>query len=372
MGWFANGRHPQLLVRRRVFGNLLPMRCFFWICFFAFATPVLGAEIKIDFADGTNNLPPAGFHGDLAGGGQPGVWTIVPAEFPSLFPSLDGRAPAMIKRLVLAQTSQDPTDERFPLFIYDGENFQDFALSTRFETVSGAAEQMAGVVFRFQNASNFYVVRASTLGHNVRFYKMVDGVRSAPIGPELEVAPGAWHTLTVQCSGTQITFGLDNNPALTVNDPTFTRGKVGYWTKSDAVSYFSDLDINYTPVVSSAQALVNNILLKESRLLGLRIYALDRAGQAKVIGSKDPTEIGMAGGEAEKAAITKGTVSMGRGPGTLAVWLPFRDRNGDPIAAIWVRLKSFYGETQDTAVTRGTEVVRLMQAQINSLDDLLK
>ena len=34
---------------------------------------------------------------------------------------------------------------------------------------------MAGLAFRFQNASNFYVVRASALGHNLRFYKMVNG-----------------------------------------------------------------------------------------------------------------------------------------------------------------------------------------------------
>lgn len=332
----------------------------------------MGAEIKIDFGDTTNNLTPADFHGTLAGTGQPGVWTVVFDEFPSLFPSFGNQKPAMVSRPVLAQTSQDPTDERFPILIYDGGTFGDFKMSAKFKIVSGVTEQMAGMVFRFQNASNFYVVRASALGHNVRFYKMVDGIRSDPIGPQLDVLAGVWHTLTIQCSGTQIIFGLDNNPGLALNDSTFASGKVGFWTKSDAVSHFSDLTIDYTPTISAAQALVNHIMAKETRLLGLRIYTLDPQGQAHVLASKDAKEIGLAGGDAEKNAINNGTVSLGRGPGTVAVWLPFRDRNGDPMAAVWVRLKSFLGETQDTAVTRATEIVRLMQAQITSSDDLLK
>ncbi len=348
------------------------MRYLLLACFLAWGGATFGAEIKIDFGDTSGSLSPTNFHGELAGSGQPGNWKIVTDDFPSLFPSFDGKPAAMVKRTVLAQTSTDPTDERFPIFAFDEENFTDFKLVTHFKIVSGVSEQMAGVVFRFQNASNFYVVRASVLGHNVRFYKMVNGIRSDPIGPELEVSAGVWHTLSVQCSGTQIIFGLDNNPGLQVNDPTFVGGKVGFWTKSDAVSYFSDLTVDYTPAVSAAQTLVNNIIKKETKLLGLRIYTLDSQGGTRVLASKVAKEVGMAGGTAELAAIKNATVSFGRGPGTVAVWLPFRDRNGDPMAAVWVRLKSFVGETQDTAVTRATEILRLMQTQVDNSDALLK
>jgi hypothetical protein len=46
------------------------------------------------------------------------------------------------------------------------------------------------------------------------------------------------------------------------------------------------------------------------------------------------------------------------------------DRNGDPVAAVRVELKSFMGETQDTAVERGRGIVKLMQAQVLSGQDL--
>ncbi len=144
---------------------------------------------------------PTNFHSALAGGGQPGQWTILLDEAPSAFAPLTPQAPSVSHRAVLAQTSQDVTDEHFPLFVYDGETFKDFRLTTQFKIVSGIVEQMAGVVFRYQNASNFYVLRASALGHNVRFYKMVNGLRSDPIGPQLDITTGAWHALSVQCQG---------------------------------------------------------------------------------------------------------------------------------------------------------------------------
>ena len=259
------------------------------------------------------------------------------------------------------------------MFVYDPVTFGDFKLTARFKIVGGNSEQMAGVVFRFQNASNFYVIPTSALGHNVRFYKMVNGVRSDPIGPQLDVTTNVWHDLTVQCAGNQMRFWLDQQPFMPpLNDNTFARGKIGLWTKSDAVSYFSDLTVDYTPEISAAQVLVNNVLKKESRLLGLRIYTLNREGRHCVIASKDPKEIGQAGGDAQKAALTDGTVSFGIGPGTAAVWLPFRDRNGNPMAAVWVRFDSFLGETQDHAITRASYIIKAMQQEITSSEDLLK
>ena len=342
--------------------------------------PVAGAEIKIDFSDYPDHLAPTNFTSVLAGTGQPGAWTILPVAVAPLLAPLSPQAPVNTRQLVLAQTNQDPTDERFPILVYDGDTFADFKLTTGFKLVSGLTEQMAGVVFRFQNASNFYVVRASALGHNVRFYKMVNGIRSDPIGPQLDVTAGVWHTLAVQCGGNQINIWLDGNSVMPplrdvkvgAHAIKFAAGKIGLWTKSDAVSYFRDLTIDYTPRIPAAQAMVENILKTQSRLLGLRIYALDGQGRPHVIASKDAKEIGRAGGDAETAAITSGQVSLGREPGTVAVWLPYRDRNGDPMASVWVRLKSFFGETQDHAITRATQIVKFLQGQISNREDLLK
>ena len=259
------------------------------------------------------------------------------------------------------------------MLIYDGETFKDFKLTTRFKIAGGSVEQMAGVVFRYQNESNGYVIRASALGNNVRFYKVVDGVRSDPIGPETDIATNTWHTLAVQCQGNQITCWLDGKLVMpTLHDNSFATGKIGFRTKSDAVGYFGDTTIIYTPRVPVVQTLVQGMLKKQPRILGLRIYTLDDKGQPQIAASKLEKEIGQPGTDAEKAALTDGKVYFGRGKGTVTVTMPLRDRNGDPMAAVWVQLKSFLGETQDTALTRATMIIKDIQAQVTSKEELMQ
>lgn len=347
-------------------------RLVFCLCL-TFAVSILGAEIRIDFSDSLDGSAPKNFHAALAGGGQPANWKVILGDVPPLLAPLTDQAPAVTKRAVLAQTSQDTTQEHFPLFIYDGETFKDFKFTTRFKIVSGVVEQMAGVVFRFQNASNFYVVRASALGRNVRFYKMVDGIRSVPLGPQLEITTNRWHTLAVQCRGNQITFWLDDQLVMPpLQDNTFAGGKVGFWTKSDAVSYFCDPVIEYTPRIPAAQSLVSSILEDQPRIIGLRIYTLDDQGTPHIIASKDQKEVGQPGTDAEKTTINDGKMFYAKNSGVVAVTMPFRDRNGDIMAAVRVRLDSFFGETEKNALTRASMIVKKMQALVDTSESLLQ
>lgn len=258
------------------------MRCAVVSVWLALAAPLSAAEIHFDFGENTAGTTPTNFASLGAGDGRPGEWKIVMEEVPPLLAPLTDKAPDVTRRCVLAQTSQNPTDEHFPLFVYEGETFTDFQLTTRFKIIRGEVEQMAGVVFRFQNVSNFYVIRASALGHNVRFYKMVDGLRTDPIGPELDVATNVWHTLAISAQGNQFTFWFDGRLLMPpLQDNSFDHGKVGFWTKSDAVSYFTDTSITYTPRVPQAQMLVENTLKKQPRILGLEIYTLDSRETAR-------------------------------------------------------------------------------------------
>jgi hypothetical protein len=360
-----------LLVVQTVFVTLRGMRRLLFGCWLVLALPVTGAEIKIDFDAVAANRAPTNFHAALGGSGQPGEWKIIYDEVPPLLAPLSPQAPVVTRRAVVAQTSTDPTDERFPMLIYDGETFGDFTFTTRFKIAGGKVEQMAGVVFRYQNESNCYVLRASALGNNVRFYKVVDGVRSDPIGPQVNISTGAWHTLAVQCQGNQITCWLNGKLVMPpLQDNSFAAGKIGFRTKSDAVCYFGDTAISYTPRVPRAQTVVQEILKQQPRIVGLRVYKLDDSGQPHIIASKLEKEIGQAGTDAEKGAITDGKVYFGRSKGTVLVTQPLRDRNGDPVAAVRVQLKSFPGETQDNALTRAMMVLKSIQAQITSKDEL--
>ena len=343
-------------------------------CVLFLALPSLGAERAFDFGLLSENQTPPGFRSSVTGQGKPGDWKIVLDEAPSSLPPLTPDAPAVTKRPVLAQLSQDPTDEHFPLLIFEEENFGDFTFTTRFKTVRGQRERMAGVAFRIQNETNYYVVRASSLGNTFRFYKVVNGLRGDIIGPDIPIPSGVWHELTIECNANQIRCRLNGQEVMPMlTDNSFASGKIGFWTKSDSVSYFADTKIIYTPKELPAQVLVRETLKRYPRLLGINIYVRGtNTATPRLVGARDETQIGGTGGKAEQDVIDRGSIYYGKGKDSVVVTMPLRDRNGDIIAAGRVSMKSFAGQTEANAVARATPIIKDMQRRIHTLQDLLE
>lgn len=349
------------------------MRMITWLFGLLLALSVSAAQVQFNFGATPAGRLPTNFLATLAGAGQPPAWQVVLDAVPPLLAPLTDKAPEVTKRGVLAQTSPDATDERYPLCVYTGEVFRDFKFTTRFKLVSGVTEQMAGVVFRFQNPSNFYVVRVSGLGKNIAFYKMVKGQIVSPIKMPLEIKPGTWHELSVDASGNYLVVSLDGKKMFpTITDNTPPDGQLGFWTKSDAVSYFADAVVDYTPRIPVAQSLVNAVMEKQPRIISLRLYTLAGTNTTRIIASKDLAEVGQAGTDAELAAIRDGTISYGKENGEVMVTLPLHDRNGEDIAAVRFRLKSFFGETEGNAVNRARLLLKQMQLLCGSAEELRK
>jgi hypothetical protein len=348
------------------------MRIFIAWTLFLVAAAASGAELKFDFSEMSAGRMPPGFRSALTGLGQPGEWKVVLDEVPPALPPLSPQARTYTGRAVLGQMAEDRTDEHFPLLIYEGDTFDNFTLTTRFKAVRGAVEQMAGVAFRIQNESNYYVLRASCLGNTFRFYKVVNGTRGNIIGPDVPIPSGVWHELGVECKGNSIRCMLDGKELIPpLQDSSFSRGKIGFWTKSDSVSYFSDTKIVYTPREVPAQKLVRDACQKYPHLLALKIYVPGAlTGTTRLIASQDEQGIGQPGGKTEQEVIRSGETYFGKEKGTVSVIMPLRDRNGDTIAAARVVLKSFPGQTEANAIVRAAPIVKAIQSQVHTMEDL--
>jgi hypothetical protein len=175
---------------------------------------------------------PAHFHEALTGQGAKPQWAV----------KTDPSAPSQPN--VLAQLSNDKTDNRFPLAIADEGSFQDLDVSVKFKAISGEVDRAAGLIFRLKDSNNYYVVRANALEDNYRLYHVVNGRRVQFGGANFKVAPGEWHELRVECAGNKIVCYFDGAKKIEATDDTFKdAGKVGVWTKADSVTYFDDLRV---------------------------------------------------------------------------------------------------------------------------------
>jgi hypothetical protein len=333
-----------------------------------------GAELTFSFpVEKVGHLPP-GFRSVIVGHGSPGEWKIVLDDVPSLMAPITPKAAATGKQPVLAQVSRDPVDERFPVLVYGGETFGDFTLTTRFKLVEGAKEQMAGVVFRYVDEQNFYYVRASGLGKTFNFFKVINGLRSAPIGVSIDIPRGVWHDLTVECKGTRIRASLNGRETLPwLDDKSLSSGAVGFWTKSDSVSYFADVRIVYVPRETLAQVLVRDAVKKYPRLMGVKIYApTTNDSQLRIVASTEGAETGSVAPKEAADVLAERGFYYGKGDGIISLTLPLHDSNGEKVAAVRVLMKSFVGQTEKNAVVRAMPVVKGMEARIRSLEDLVQ
>jgi hypothetical protein len=192
---------------------------------------------KTTFDQDTVGQPPKGFlFGHTAKVGSPGKW-IVQQDNSGKF---------------LAQVDPDRTRSRFPVAVLAEVGALDLDLSVRFRPISGRVDQAAGLVWRYQDEDNYYLVRANALEGNVVLYKVQNGRRTdLPVkgegrtyGKSAKVPSGQWSTLRVTATGARFEVLLNDAKLYEVEDTTFAKaGKVGVWTKADSVTQFDDLTV---------------------------------------------------------------------------------------------------------------------------------
>jgi len=150
----------------------------------------------------------------------------------------DRTAPSPPK--VLAQLATFPEGIHFPRCLVRNLHLEDLRMSVRFKPVSGECDQGGGLVFRFQDPANYYVLRANALD-DFALFKCVKDQRW-PV-KRYYVRSDEWQTVMVECRGPFICGYWNDRLLIEVRDETFSAGRVGLWTISDSVSYFDDLEI---------------------------------------------------------------------------------------------------------------------------------
>jgi hypothetical protein len=204
---------------------------------FIVASPASAETRKVDFSGDTAGQPPRAFvFARTANTGSPGNWVV----------QQDGG------NKVLAQTDPDSTRSRFPLAVLSDVTAADVDLTVRIKPVSGRVDQAAGLVWRYRNADNYYLVRANALENNVVVYKVENGSRTdLPVkgqgrtyGQKVTVPSGQWSTLRIVASGPLIEVHFNGAKLYEVEDTTFRQaGQVGVWTKADSITQFDDLTV---------------------------------------------------------------------------------------------------------------------------------
>ncbi len=144
---------------------------------------------------------------------------------------------------MLTQTAKN-RGSYFNVAVYEKASPKDVVMSVDIRAVSGREDQGGGLVWRYTDIKNYYIVRFNPLEDNYRFYKVENGRRiQLASAAHITLPEGKWFTVKVVAKGNKVNCYLNGKKYLEKTDDTFTKpGKTGFWTKADAVSDFDNFN----------------------------------------------------------------------------------------------------------------------------------
>lgn len=313
---------------------------------------------------------PARFHAARTGQGTDSKWEVM----------ADPTAPS--RPNVVAQTSTDKTDYRFPLLIADEGSFKDLEIKVKFKAVSGEVDRAGGLVFRLKDANNYYIVRANALEDNYRLYYVVAGRRRQFAGSNFKVTAGEWHELRVECVGNKIICYYDGAKKIEASDDTFKdAGKVGLWTKADSVTYFDNLTVKGLGGSATAsqagkiyaQRLVDELAAKHPDLVRVGMHVMPPNRRENILIACTAAErIGQKSDPEDLKAMNTGQPVVMKEGDNFDVTLPLHNSAGMIIGALGLTFKPQAGEQDAEAARRARAMAQEIEKHIATTNQLFE
>ncbi len=188
----------------------------------------MGSDTLVNFENETEGKLPSGFVADATNKAKSIKWNVIND----------------IGNKVVVQQAEN-SGSCYNLLVLDKVAYNDFSASVKIKAISGEEDQGGGLVWRYIDKNNYYVARYNPLENNFRFYNVVNGSRKELESTEIDIKQGEWFIMTIDVKGNKVTCSLHGKTSIESTDDTFkSAGRIGLWTKADAVTYFDDLKIN--------------------------------------------------------------------------------------------------------------------------------
>lgn len=131
----------------------------------------------------------------------------------------------------------------FSLAVLDVPHPAQMRASVRLKLLDG--ERVGGLVWRYQDAENFYLAALDLRVQELALYRVVRGNRiRLDDEDELELDGSAWHSVRVVQDDDDIRVSLGGIGVIRARDRTFAdAGRVGVWSGGGATAWFDDLRI---------------------------------------------------------------------------------------------------------------------------------
>jgi pyruvate,water dikinase len=131
----------------------------------------------------------------------------------------------------------------FPIAIAKQSALSTGSIRARIMVEGGCLDRVGGLAFGVKDAGNYFVLAVDALQNHFTLFQFMKSRPSKKAGCYRRIETGQWYVVKVEIGNGEIHGYLNSERLIEYEEPSFTEGYAGFWTKSDSRIYFDELEI---------------------------------------------------------------------------------------------------------------------------------
>ena len=167
-----------------------------------------------------------------------GDWQVIPDPSAPSKPNTYGLPPGRLYKSLINAL------EYYPMTIQtDPTEYADFTLEAQFKSAGGRFDCSGGLIFRYVDAKNFYLLSAGCPSDYFALSRMTNGQLVMLKQSVVPTDKDKWYRLKVKVEGGHFICYDDDKMIFDFDDSKIAKGKIGLWARDDSQAEFDDVKI---------------------------------------------------------------------------------------------------------------------------------
>ena len=125
----------------------------------------------------------------------------------------------------------------------DPTEYSDFTLETDFKPIKGYFDCSGGLIFRYGDASNYYVLAMGCPSDYFQLLRMYKGKLDQVQQKVLAIDAGNWYKIKLEVQGDHFIAYEEGKMVFDGQDNKLTKGRLGFWSSNDSQARFDNLKL---------------------------------------------------------------------------------------------------------------------------------
>lgn len=175
-----------------------------------------------------------------------GDWQVIPDPSAPSQPNTYGLPPGRLLQSLMSALQYYPMT-----VVTDPTEYGDFTLEASFKSAGGRFDCSGGILFRYGDPKNFYLLSAGCPSDYFQFSRMLKGKFEVLKQTVVPTDKDTWYKIKVVAQGSHFMCYDDNKMIFDYDDSKIAKGRIGLWASDDSQARFDNVTLTL-PLAESA------------------------------------------------------------------------------------------------------------------------